>query len=152
MEVNRDFKELLELFNARNVEYAIVGGYAVGFHGSPRYTGDLDIYVRPSADNAQKIMAALTDFGFGDAGIAREDFLLPGKVVQMGVPPNRIDVMCTVDGVSWEQVEPNRVKGSYGDVQVSFIGRTELMANKRAVGRKKDLADLEALEPNGRFG
>jgi hypothetical protein len=154
MEVHPDFKELLELFNAHEVEYLVVGGLALALHGAPRYTGDMDLYVRPSPDNARKIMAALTAFGFGSAGIATDDFLLPGRVIQLGFPPVRIDLTTSISGVSWEEACRNKVVDDYGGVSAPFIGRNEFMANKAATGRKKDLGDLEALEkrPPGRPG
>jgi hypothetical protein len=145
MEVQPDFRDLLELFNEHKVEYVIVGGYALAFHGAPRYTGDIDIFVRPDAGNAQRVMRALDAFGFGSVGLTTEDFQYPDKVVQLGVPPVRIDIVTSVTNVTWEAVASNRVKGKYGDVVVHYIGLNEFISNKRAVGRKKDLADLEAL-------
>ena len=145
MEAQPDFKELLELLNAQGVEYVIVGGYAVAFHGAPRYTRDLDLYVRPTAENASRILDALGEFGFGGLDLAASDFTTPDRVVQLGVPPVRVDFVTSIDGVSWERVWEHRVAGAYGDVPVMFIGRQELVANKRAAGRKTDLADAEAL-------
>jgi len=145
METQPDFRELLELFNAHKVEYVIVGGYALAFHGVPRYTGDIDIFVRPSNKNAERIMNALIEFGFGSAGITTEDFQYPDKIVQLGFPPVRIDIMTSISGVAWETAVSNRIEGKYGDLVVHYLGLKELISNKRAVGRKKDLADLEAL-------
>ncbi|MEW6616426.1 MAG: hypothetical protein AB1401_13305 [Thermodesulfobacteriota bacterium] len=145
MEVQPDFRDLLELFNEHKVEYVIVGGYALAFHGAPRYTGDIDIFVRPDAGNAQRVMKALDAFGFGSVGLTTKDFQYPDKVVQLGVPPVRIDIVTSVTNVTWEAVASNRVKGKYGDVVVHYIGLNEFISNKRAVGRKRDLADLEAL-------
>lgn len=146
MEVQRDFKELLELFNAHNVEYVIVGGYALAFHGAPRYTGDMDILVTPGENNAQEVLNALKDFGFASLDLSIDDFSLPEKVVQLGVPPVRVDIITSITGLSWEQVVSNRVKGTYGDVPVYYIGKKEFIANKKAIGRHKDLADVEALD------
>lgn len=145
MDVQSDFKELLELFNSHGVEYLIVGGYALAYHGVPRYTGDIDLFVRPTADNANRIMAALGEFGFGSVGLTTRDFATSGNVVQLGVPPVRVDIVTSLSGVSWEQAHDGRVGGDYGGIPVFFIGRDEFVANKRAVGRKRDLADLEAL-------
>jgi len=145
MEVGQDFKELLELLNEHEAEYLIVGAYALAFHGVPRYTGDLDILVRPSSDNANRVLSALGDFGFGSLGLERGDFQKPDNVVQLGVPPVRVDILTSLTGVTWREAYQGRVKGSYGDVPVSFLGREQYIANKRALGRKKDLADLEAL-------
>jgi hypothetical protein len=145
MEIQKDFKELLELFNAHNVEYLIVGGYALAFHGAPRFTGDIDLLVRPDRKNAKRILAALAEFGFGSSDISETDFTLLQNVVQLGVPPVRIDIMTSLTGVSWEKAAAGKVRGSYGDTPVYFIGKDEFVSNKKTLGRKKDLADLEAL-------
>ena len=145
MEAQRDFRELLESFNAHRVEYVIVGGYALAFHGVPRFTGDLDLYVRPTKDNAQRILGALAEFGFGQVGLSPSDFEEPGQVIQFGVAPVRIDLVTSIEGVSWEQVEHAKVVGMYGDLPAYYIGRAEFIANKKACARQKDLADLEAL-------
>jgi len=145
MEAQQDFKKLLELLNDRGVEYVIVGAHALAFHGAPRYTGDLDIYIRPTAENAERLMVALADFGFGSLGLSEKDFSVPDRVVQLGYPPVRIDLVTSLSGVSWEEVSANMVDGEYGNVPVKYIGRAEFVRNKRAIGRKKDLADLEAL-------
>jgi len=145
MEIQEDFRELLALFGEHDVEYAIVGGYALAFHGAPRATGDIDIVVRPERDNAERILRALTDFGFGSLDLTVDDFTHPDRVVQLGYPPVRVDLMTSVSGVSWEQIEAGLAQGTYGSTVVRFIGRAELLANKRSTGRLKDLADLEAL-------
>jgi hypothetical protein len=145
MEVQSDFRELLALFNAHNVEYMIVGGYALAFHGAPRYTGDMDIFVRPDAANAQRILAALDEFGFGAVGLTHADFENPEKVVELGVPPVRVDIITSLTGVSWEEAFAGRAEAKYGDISVYYIGREQFIFNKRAIGRKQDLADLEAL-------
>ena len=145
MEIQPDFRDLLELFNSRKVRYMVVGGYALAFHGAPRYTGDIDIFVSPDADNAERIMSALEEFGFGSVGLSATDFNKPGQIIQLGVPPVRIDIITSITGVLWKDAVSNRVEGSYGDIRIYYIGRQELIANKRAVGRKKDIADLEAL-------
>ncbi|HWQ69590.1 MAG TPA: hypothetical protein VN494_06520 [Patescibacteria group bacterium] len=145
METQPDFKELLELFNAHSVNYLIVGAYALAFHGAPRYTGDLDIFVQPTVGNAASVMAALRDFGFGNVGITESDFTMPDIVVQLGYPPVRVDLMTTITGVTWETVDRGAVVGEYGNVPVRYIGKDEYKINKRQLGRKKDLADIEAL-------
>lgn len=145
MEVQRDFKELLALFNAREIEYIIVGAYALAFHGAPRYTGDLDILVRPDEENAKRILKALEEFGFGALGLSIGDFSAPERVVQLGVAPVRVDLVTSLTGLSWEEAVAGQVKGTYGDVTVHYLGKKEFIRNKRAIGRKKDLADLEAL-------
>ena len=145
MEVQQDFKKLLEFLNAREVKYIIVGGYALAFHGAPRFTGDLDVFVKPDSDNAQRIIAVLDDFGFGDLDLTAADFEAGDTVVQLGVAPVRIDIITSLSGVDWDQAYSGRVAGKYGDVPVSYLGREQFIANKRATGRKKDLADIEAL-------
>ncbi len=145
MEIQQDFKELLALFNAHNVDYIIVGAYALAYYGVPRFTGDLDILVRPDSKNAQRILRALAEFGFGSVGLTVEDFATAGKVVQLGVPPVRVDIITSLTGVSWEKAASGQVQGKYGDVTVNYLGKKEFILNKRALGRKKDLADLEAL-------
>ena len=145
MEVHQDFRDLLALFNKHRVDFIIVGAYALGYHGAPRYTGDLDVFVRPDPVNTTNIMKALDEFGFGSVGLTAADFEEEGKVVQLGVPPVRIDIVTSITGVSWEQARSGRVKGPFGDLAVYYIGREEFILNKRALGRKKDLADLEAV-------
>jgi hypothetical protein len=146
MEAQQDFKELLVLFNAYAVEYVIVGAHALAFHGAPRYTGDIDIYVRPNPENAKRIMAALRDFGFGSVGLSEEDFTEPNKIAQLGYPPVRIDLITSLSGLTDEEAIAHRVPGEYGSVPVYYIGREQFLLNKRACNRKKDLADIEALD------
>lgn len=145
MEIHPDFSELLKLFEAFRVEYVIVGGYALAFHGAPRYTGDLDILVSTDSENADRVMDALAEFGFGESNLSASDFTEEGRFVRLGHPPVRIDVLTSISGVSWEAVHTNRVRDTLGDMQVNFIGRRDFIINKRASGRAKDLADIEAL-------
>ncbi len=145
MEVQQDFKELLELFNEHNVQYMIVGGYALAFHGAPRYTGDIDLFVKPDSENAQQILIALNKFGFGSAGIKQEDLETPDRVIQLGHPPVRIDIITSISGLSWDEACRKRISGEFGDISVYYIGKEHFILNKRASGRRRDLADLEAL-------
>jgi hypothetical protein len=145
MEVQPDFRDLLALLNEHKVEYLIVGGYALAFHGAPRFTGDIDIFVRPHPNNAQRVIQALAVFGFQFPDLTVDDFKNPDKVVQLGVPPVRVDLITSLTGVSWEEADSSKEPGLFGDVPVHFIGREQYIANKRATGRKKDLADIEAL-------
>jgi len=145
MEVQPDFRDLLALLNEHKVDYLIVGGYALAFHGAPRFTGDIDIFVRPDPENARRVLQALAAFGFNFPNLTEDDFQNPNKVVQLGVPPVRIDLITSITGVSWEEAAASKEPGTFGDVPVSYIGRDKYVANKRAAGRKKDLADLEAL-------
>jgi hypothetical protein len=145
MLIQPDFRDLLALLNSRGVDYLVVGGYALAFHGAPRFTGDIDLYVRPDLENGARIAAALDDFGFGGLDIRAEDFAVAHRVVQLGVPPVRVDIITSISGVDWALAWSSRVTGSYGDIPVFFIGLAALIANKRATARAKDLADLEAL-------
>ncbi|MFO7891769.1 MAG: nucleotidyltransferase [bacterium] len=145
MEIQPDFKDLLELFNAHKVKYIIVGGYALAFHGAPRYTGDIDIYIKPDTQNAERIMQALDEFGFESAELTSEDLKNPDNVIQLGVPPVRVDIITSISGVTWEDAYSGCIDGKYGDVPVKYIGLNEFIINKRTTGRKKDLSDLEAL-------
>jgi len=145
MEIQSDFKELLELFNSHKVEYLITSAYALAFHGAPRYTGDIDLYIKPDSSNASRIVKALDQFGFGNLGLKSEDFTTPGQIIQLGIPPARIDIITSISGVSWEEAETGKIAGSCGGIPVYFIGREQFIANKQATGRKKDLADLESL-------
>jgi hypothetical protein len=145
MDVQPDFSDLLELFNAHGVDYIIVGGYALAFHGAPRTTGDIDLFVGTAPDNALRLLDALGEFGFGSVGLTTKDFETTNQVVQLGVPPVRVDIMTSLTGVSWKEAYKSRVAGTYGDVPVFYLGREQFLSNKRATGRKRDLADLEAL-------
>jgi len=120
MEMQPDFRELLALFNARHVEYLIVGGYALAFHGAPRFTGALDIFVKLDTANAQRILAALEAFGFASVGLTLNDFERPDQVVQLGVPPVRIDLLTSITGVSWDEAWAGRIAGGYGDISVHY--------------------------------
>jgi len=145
MEVQQDYRDLLALFNEHKVEYVIVGAYALGFYGAPRYSGDIDIFINPDPSNARKIMTALDEFGFGSVGLSSADFENRNKIVQLGLPPVRIDLIPSLTAVSWEDVWSGKEEGRFGGVLVYYIGRSEFILNKRALGRKIDLADLEAL-------
>lgn len=145
MEVHNDFRELLECFNARSVEYLVVGSFALAFHGAPRYTGDMDLLVKPDPENSRRIIAALTDFGFTSLGLADDEFIEPDQVIQLGVPPVRVDLMTAIEGVSWDEAWASRSPGDCGGVPVHYLGREQFIANKRAAGRPKDLADIAKL-------
>lgn len=146
MKLQKDLREFIELLNSHGVEYLIVGGHAVAYHGHPRYTGDIDFFVRPSQENAARVVAAVAAFGFAEAGFDVETFTEAEKVIQLGRPPNRIDILTSISGVSFEDAWPGRVEAHLDGVRVWFIGRTALIANKRAAGRQKDLADIEELD------
>ena len=145
MEIQRDFSELLASFNAQRVDYLIVGAWALALHGVPRYTGDLDLLVRREPDNARRVVAALDAFGFKALGLQAADFVKPDVVIQLGVPPVRIDLLTSITGVTWDEAAQGSEAGRLGEVPVRFLGRKQFVANKKAIGRPRDLADLEAL-------
>jgi len=143
---NQDFKEFIESLTANYVRYLIVGGYAVALHGHPRYTKDLDVWVERSRENAQALIQALAQFGMGSLGLSEEDFLVPDQVVQLGYPPDRIDILVSISGVEFPECFSRRVEVSLDGVNVNFIDLEHLKQNKKASGRMQDLADLEKLE------
>ena len=143
--LSQDFKEFVELLNKRNVEYLIVGGYAVGIHGHPRYTGDLDVWINSTVENARKMVKVLDDFGFSSFGLAEADFIKSGNVIQMGYPPFRIDILTKIDGVDFADCYQNRMIIQHDQITMSFIGINDLKKNKQASGRLKDLDDLASL-------
>lgn len=146
MEIYPDFRELLVLLNRRKVEFVVVGGYALAFHGLPRYTGDMDLFIHATVENAERLLQALRDFGYPAKEVTPEEFQQPGKVFMMGRLPVRIDFLTSIDGVSWEQAEKGKSPGQYGGVDVFYIGRKEFLANKEAAGRPKDLVDVLTLK------
>jgi hypothetical protein len=145
VKLQKDLREFIELLNSHKVEYLLVGGHAVAYHGHPRYTGDIDFFVRPSRENAEKVVAAVGAFGFQEAGFDVDTFTEPEKVIQLGRPPNRIDILTSISGVAFDDAWSGRVEADLDGAPVCFIGRAALIANKRAAGRQKDLADIEAL-------
>ncbi|MBE2221938.1 MAG: hypothetical protein IAF02_10375 [Anaerolineae bacterium] len=145
--LNQDFKEFIQSLNNNQVDYLIIGGYAVAFHGHPRYTKDLDIWVKPARDNAQRLLQALDEFGFGSLSLEEADFIEPGQIVQLGYPPNRIDIVTNPSGVDFETCFVSRVTVKIDDTELNFIDLDNLKQNKKASGRFQDLADIENLEP-----
>src|SRR5204863_6217139 len=143
--LTKDFKEFLRCLNARGVEYLVIGGHAVAFHGYPRATADLDVWVAVNSKNASLIVAALKDFGFDVPELSPDLFLREDRVIRMGVAPNRIEIQTGIDGVNFSECYPERVAATLDGVLVSFISLPNLKINKRASGRNKDLADLDHL-------
>ena len=143
--LNQDFKEFIQLLNANQVKYLVIGGYAVAIHGHPRYTKDIDIWIEMSSENAQKLMIALTEFGFGSLGLNAEDFQAPDQIIQLGYPPNRIDLITTPDGIDFATCYQTKIEVKINDIDVNFIDLKNLKKNKQASGRLQDLADLENL-------
>lgn len=138
----KDFEELLALLKRHGVKALIVGAHAVAFHSKPRYTKDFDLFVEPSVENGTKVVAALEEFGFGELGLNPADLASPGRILQIGVPPNRIDFMTSIDGISFNEAWSGRIAGRYGREEFPFIGYDELVRNKTASARPQDLADL----------
>jgi hypothetical protein len=143
--MNQDFLDLLRAFIDRNVRFMVVGAYALGVHGRPRATGDLDVWVDPTADNAERLIRALEQFGAPMGQITAADFSRPGIVFQMGLPPLRIDVLTELSGLTFSEAWSSRTQAAFGPLTVDVIGREAFVKNKRATGRAKDLGDIEAL-------
>ena len=145
MNGSKDFEELFGFFNARKVRALVVGAYAVAFHAKPRFTKDIDILLEPTSENAQRLLSALEDFGFGALGLTVEDYSQPGRIVQLGYPPNRIDLLTSIQGVSFDEAWDGRVEARYGNEPVFYLGKTELIRNKQTAGRPQDQLDLRWL-------
>jgi hypothetical protein len=143
--MNQDFLDLLRAFITHEVRFLIVGAYALALHGRPRATGDLDVWVESTSDNAVRVVRALAAFGAPMEQVSEADFSSPGVVLQLGVAPGRIDILTALTGITFEEAWPGRVRESLGGVPVDFIGRESFIENKRATGRLKDLADIEGL-------
>ena len=140
-----DLKEFLRLLNEEKVEYLLIGGWAVGYHGYPRLTQDIDVWVEMSVENTRRILKSLERFGF-KPGLADESlFLKPGNIVRFGFPPNRIEILNQIDGVEFAECVKRKEMADFDDVIVPVISREDLIRNKRASGRHKDLADVEGL-------
>lgn len=145
----KDLLELLALFQSRGVEFLVVGGHAVSFHGYPRLTEDFELFVRPEAANGTKVVDALTEFGFASLGLQPADFAAADRLIQLGRRPNRVDLVTNLYGVSWDEAWAHRVSASLDGAAVWMIGREDLIRNKRAIGRPQDIADADALERLG---
>jgi predicted nucleotidyltransferase len=142
----QDFVDFIELLNLHDVQYMIVGAHALAYHGRPRHTGDLDIWIKPSSENALKMIIVLDDFGFGSLGLSAKDFLKDNYVTQLGYPPLRIDILNSISGVEFDEAYLNKVEVEIDDLPVKFINVVEFIKNKEATGRKKDLGDIESLK------
>lgn len=146
MVLNQDFREFIQLLNEYNVLYLVVGGYAVALHGHPRNTKDIDIWIYLDKDNAEKLLKVLQDFGFSSLDLKVEDFLDPEQVIQLGYPPNRIDLLTDLKGVDFNKCYSSKVTVEIEGANVNFIDLEHLKKNKQATGRHQDLADLENLK------
>lgn len=145
MRIEKDFKKFIELLNKNEVQYLIVGSFAFSYYAEPRFTKDIDIFVEPTEENAKKILKTLTDFGFKSISLISKDFQEPDQIIQLGVAPVRIDLLTSIGGIDFSSAWKNRVIGNYGLVSANFISKTDLIKNKRAVGRPQDIADVEKL-------
>lgn len=146
MKLQKDLREFIELLNSHGVEYVVVGGHAVAFHGYPRYTGDIDFLVRPTEENAARIVTVLNAFGFPAAHEVKAALTQPVKILQLGHPPNRIDILTSASGVGFEEVWQHAIFADLDGLPVRFPDFDSLLTNKRASGRAKDLADVDELE------
>ena len=144
--LNQDFKEFIQSLNDNDVRYLVVGGYAVAFHGYPRYTKDIDVWVEMIVGNASRVIKALDQFGFVSLELKASDFLMPDQIIQLGYPPRRIDILTTLPGVEFSDCYSSRIITDIDGVPVNFIDLENLKKNKKATGRHQDLADLENLE------
>lgn len=144
--LNPHFRDMLSAFDAEDVEYLVVGAYAMAQYGYPRATGDLDFWIRRTPENADRVLRALDAFGAPGGLVAREDLVTPDMIVQIGVEPSRIDILTSIDGVEFEDAYPERTETSLDDVRVRFVGLRHLLQNKRATGRAKDKLDVLKLE------
>ena len=143
--MNQDFVDLLRAFIAREVRFLIVGAYALGIHGRPRATGDLDVWVEATPENAARLIHALADFGAPLDQISHHELSQPGVVFQIGLPPRRIDVLTELTALTFGEAWPGRLRGPFGPIEVDYLGREAFIANKRATGRARDLSDIESL-------
>lgn len=146
MKVEKDFADFIKLLNEHKVNYLIVGAFAVALYAEPRNTGDIDIFIQNDSLNADKIFKVLTEFGFENLGISKEDLINEDNIIQLGVAPVRIDILTSISGVNFNDAYNEKVIHKFGDVNASFISKSFLIKNKKSSGRTKDLADLELLE------
>lgn len=148
MQLPEDWRGFIESLNSNGIEYLVVGAVALAYHGVPRYTADLDILIRNTAENAARLETALASFGFASLGLRAADFVDSYRVIQLGRAPNRIDLLTSINGVSFDEAWASKVEGTLAGTVVHFIGRQALIQNKKATGRSRDRADLEALGVN----
>ena len=144
MKIHPDFNDFVAALNKNDVQFVIVGSFALAFHGCPRATGDIDFWIRPTSSNARNLLKAINDFGFGKLDISEDD-VLSDNIIQLGYPPVRIDLISALDGLTSEEIWESRQAGKFGDHDARYIGKENFIKNKRTLGRHKDLADLELL-------
>jgi predicted nucleotidyltransferase len=142
----QDFEDFVKLLNLYKVEYMVVGGYALAFHGKPRHTGDLDIWINISVENAEKMLKVVKDFGLGSLGFTQDDFLKEGFITQIGYPPLRIDILNNIDGVEFNQAYKNKLSIDLDNIKVDYIGLGDFIKNKQSTGRARDLTDVKEIK------
>jgi hypothetical protein len=146
MELDQDFKDFIQLLNAHKVKYLVIGGYAVNFHGYPRYTKDIDFWLWMTAENIAQLLKALKEFGFGSLNLGIADFMTPDNIIQLGYEPYRIDLLVDLEGVEFEDCFSRRIVGELDEVNINFLSLQDLIITKKQTGRLQDLADAEQLE------
>jgi predicted nucleotidyltransferase len=146
MELDKDFREFIELLNEHKVKYLVIGGYAVNFHGYPRYTKDIDFWLWMTKENIQNLIQVIQQFGFEDLNLGIEDFMSPENIIQLGYEPYRIDLLVEVDGVNFEECFERRTEAELDGIDVKFLSLQDLITAKKKAGRLQDLADAEQLE------
>ena len=147
--LNPDYRDMLSALSEEQVEYLLVGAYALAVHGLPRATGDIDLWVRASSDNAERVLRALERFGAPLLDLSKDDLMMPGTVFQIGLAPSRIDLLTSLDGVGFDEAWQAREERNLEGLRIPVIGREHLIRNKKAVGRPKDIADAAWLEAEG---
>ena len=145
MTLDQDFEDFVFLLNKYEVSYMIIGGYALAFHGRPRHTGDLDIWIDVSETNAQKMIGVINEFGLGSLGLNTADFLQKGIITQIGYPPLRIDILNEIDGIEFAEAYPNKLIIDIDGLPISYISLDDLIKNKQVSGRQRDLSDITEL-------
>ena len=148
MTLAKDFEEFVALLNKHAVEYMVVGGYALAFHGKPRHTGDLDIWINISDQNAEKLLIVIKEFGLASLGLEKADFLNSGYITQIGYPPLRIDILNNIDGLEFKEAIKNKESIDVDGLLINYIGLHDFITNKKASGRSQDLTDIKEIEKN----
>ena len=146
MRVEKDFEDILRCFNSNSVRYCLIGAFALAYHARPRYTKDIDLLVDASEENAERVLKALSDFGFSSIGLTIDDLKKTGQVIQLGYEPLRIDILTSIAGLPFSEVWETKVQAKYGEVDANFISFDNLIRAKRIAGRSQDIADIEVLE------
>ncbi|MEC5142704.1 nucleotidyltransferase [Chitinophaga sp. 212800010-3] len=147
MILEKDFEDFIKLLNKHEVKYMVVGGYALALHGKPRHTGDLDIWIKVSEENAERLLIVIREFGLSSLGLQKGDFLEAGYITQIGYPPLRIDILNSIDGVTFDEAAIHMQSlQAEDDLVICYIGLSDFLKNKKASGRKQDLADIKEIK------